>query len=179
MAKELRAEENRATAKGLTTAELAFYDAVVQNASAMELGDETLRKIAQDLVVAIRGSASLDWRDHESVQAELRIKVKTLLKRYEYPPDGHEQATELVIEQAELFTEEMLAAYARPYAAAPPSSSITSPSALSASRCSATASGMCCQSLGRGNAPGMITTATIDGYSGSSSPWSLGRSQPM
>lgn len=81
---------------------------MIQNESALELGDDTLRKIARDLVIAIRDSATLDWRDRDSVQAELRIKVRTLLKRYKYPPDGQEKATDLVIEQAELFTEEML-----------------------------------------------------------------------
>ena len=110
LAKELRGEDDRAAGKGLSPAEMAFYDAVIQNASATDLGDETLRSMAQQLVVAIRGSASLDWRDRESVKAELRIKVKTLLKRFKYPPDGQDKATELVLEQAELFTEEMLAA---------------------------------------------------------------------
>ena len=110
LAKELRGEDDRASGKGLSAPEMAFYDAVIQNESALELGDDTLKAIAQELVVAIRGSATLDWRDRESVQAELRIKVKTLLKRHKYPPDGQDKATELVIEQAELFTEDMLAA---------------------------------------------------------------------
>jgi type I restriction enzyme R subunit len=107
----LRGEPGRAADKGLCPAEMAFYDAVRENGSAIqELGDETLKTIAQQLVIAIRSSATLDWRDRESVQAELRIKVKTLLKKYKYPPDGQEQATELILEQAELFTEDMLAA---------------------------------------------------------------------
>jgi type I restriction enzyme R subunit len=84
LAKSLREEDQRAVAKGLSTTELAFYDAVIQNASAMELGDDTLKKIAQELVLAVRSSATLDWRDRDSVQAELRIKVKTLLKRHKY-----------------------------------------------------------------------------------------------
>jgi len=110
LAKGLRKEEDRPGEIGLNKAELAFYDAVIRNESAIELGDETLKAIARELVVAIRSSATLDWRDRESVQAELRLKVKTLLKRHKYPPDGQEAATELVLEQAKLFTEDLLGA---------------------------------------------------------------------
>jgi type I restriction enzyme R subunit len=110
LAKGLRGEEDRPAAEGLSKAELAFYDAVVRNGSAIELGDETLKAIARELVIAIRSSATLDWRDRESVQAELRLKVKTLLKRHKYPPDGQEAATELVLEQAKLFAEDLLGA---------------------------------------------------------------------
>jgi type I restriction enzyme R subunit len=89
---------------------MAFYDAVIKNESALELGDETLKKIARELVVAIRGSATLDWRDRQSVKSELKIKVKALLKRNRYPPDGQESAIVLVLEQATVFTEKMLGA---------------------------------------------------------------------
>jgi type I restriction enzyme R subunit len=111
MAKELRAESERHVAAGLSEAELAFYDAVIQNDSAvLQLGDETLKAIARELVESIRRSTTLDWRNRESVQAALRVRVKILLKRHDYPPDKEARATELVLEQAQLFTEEMLAA---------------------------------------------------------------------
>lgn len=110
VAKEVRAEAERPAALGLSPAEAAFYDAVVQNESAvLELGDETLKEIARELVTAIRQSATLDWRDREAVRAELRVRVKAILKRRKYPPDKQESATELVLDQAKLFTEEMLA----------------------------------------------------------------------
>jgi type I restriction enzyme R subunit len=111
VAKEVRAEAERPAALGLSPAEAAFYDAVVQNESAvLELGDDALKEIARELVGAIRQSATLDWRDREAVRAELRVRVKAILKRRKYPPDRQESATELVLEQAKLFTEEMLAA---------------------------------------------------------------------
>jgi type I restriction enzyme R subunit len=111
MAKELRAESERHVAAGLSEAELAFYDAVIQNDSAvLQLGDDVLKTIARELVESIRKSTTLDWRNRESVRAALRVRVKVLLKRHGYPPDKEARATELVLEQAQLFTEEMLAA---------------------------------------------------------------------
>ena len=111
LAEQLRDEAKRPGDLGLSETELAFYDAVIQNQSAvLELGDETLKEIARELVTAIRQSATLDWRDREAVRAELRVRVKAVLKRRKYPPDKQESATDLVLEQAKLFTEEMLAA---------------------------------------------------------------------
>ncbi len=85
------------------TAEIAFYDAVCQNDSAiLQMGDDTLRKIAKELVKAVRSSISIDWNMKDSVRAEMRAKVKRLLTRYDYPPDKEERAIDLVLEQAEL-----------------------------------------------------------------------------
>ena len=84
--------------------EKAFYDAVCQNQSAvLELGDDTLKKIAAELVESVRTNASIDWNLKESVRATMRTKVRRLLAKYKYPPDLQEQAVELVLEQAELF----------------------------------------------------------------------------
>lgn len=103
LAKELRGAEARVAELGLEPAEVAFYDAVVQNDSAiLELGDEVLRAIARDLVRTIRESASIDWNLKESVRASIRSKVRRLLAKYDYPPDKEERAVELVLEQAEL-----------------------------------------------------------------------------
>ncbi|MGH9156129.1 MAG: type I restriction enzyme endonuclease domain-containing protein [Acidimicrobiales bacterium] len=106
LAKEMREAKARAGELGLADDELAFYDAVCQNDSAvLGLGDDVLRAIAQALVKAVRESATIDWNVKESVQAGLRAKVKRLLTRYNYPPDKEERAIELVLEQAQLFAE--------------------------------------------------------------------------
>lgn len=103
LAKELRGAEARVAELGLEPAEVAFYDAVAQNDSAiLELGDEVLKAIARDLVRTIRESASIDWNLKESVRASIRSKVRRLLAKYDYPPDKEERAVELVLEQAEL-----------------------------------------------------------------------------
>ncbi len=104
LAKEMRDQAHRHEVLGLSEAEAAFYDAIVQNESAvLELGDEKLKKIAHDLVWSVRSSVTIDWRYKESVKAGLRSKVRRLLVINGYPPDLEEKAVELVLEQAELF----------------------------------------------------------------------------
>jgi type I restriction enzyme R subunit len=104
LAKQMRDSKKRGDLLGLADDEIAFYDAVVQNdAAVLELGDDTLKAIARELVKAVRSSASIDWNLKESVRAEMRAKIKRLLTRYDYPPDMEERAIELVLEQAELF----------------------------------------------------------------------------
>jgi type I restriction enzyme R subunit len=103
LAKAVRDSEGRGETLGLREDELAFYDAVCQNESAvLELGDDTLKRIARDLVAAVRESATIDWNLKETVRAAMRAKVRRLLNRYGYPPDAQEEAVRLVIEQAEL-----------------------------------------------------------------------------
>ncbi len=102
-AKELRDEPKRAEEMGLAEDELAFYDALAESKSAVEvLGDGKLRAIARDLVKSVRESATIDWNLRESVRAGIRLKIKKLLKKHGYPPDATEKATEQVLEQAEL-----------------------------------------------------------------------------
>lgn len=104
LAKQMRDAQKRHEELGLREDEVAFYDAVVQNDSAvMELGDETLKAIAQELVTSVRQSATIDWNLKESVLAAMRSKVRRILAKYDYPPDAEAKAIELVIEQAELF----------------------------------------------------------------------------
>ncbi|MCK6423610.1 MAG: type I restriction endonuclease subunit R [Burkholderiaceae bacterium] len=87
---------------GLNGDEMAFYDALATNEAAVrELGDETLKKIAVELTQKLRASVTVDWSVRETVRARLRVMVKTLLKRYKYPPDRQEEATETVLRQAE------------------------------------------------------------------------------
>lgn len=107
LAKEMRIEHERGTTLGLRDDELAFYDAVCQNDSAvMELGDEVLKKIAQELVEVVRKSATVDWDKKEQVRALLRSRIRRLLTKYRYPPDKQEAAVQLVIEQAEVLARE-------------------------------------------------------------------------
>jgi type I restriction enzyme R subunit len=101
MAKQFKAAVSRGEELGLSPDEMAFYDALAANeASVRELGDATLRKIARELTEKLRASNSVDWYVRDSVRAKLRLMVKTILKKYKYPPDGQEQATETVLEQA-------------------------------------------------------------------------------
>ena len=102
MAKQFQAAADRGEQLGLTPDEMAFYDALAANeASVRELGDETLRKIARELTERLRASNSVDWYVRESVRARLRLMVRTILKKWKYPPDGQEKATETVLMQAE------------------------------------------------------------------------------
>lgn len=104
LAKEMRDSENRHEELGLSVSEAALYDAIAQNeAAVLELGDETLKKIATELVGAVRSSVTIDWNLKESVRAAMRAKIRRLLAKYDYPPDYEDAAVDLVIEQAELF----------------------------------------------------------------------------
>lgn len=101
LARDISAEVARGTELGLTTEELAFYDALAENGSARELmAHEQLLLLAQMLVRTIHGSASIDWAKKESVRAKMRIEVRRLLARYGYPPDLQRAAVDLVIRQA-------------------------------------------------------------------------------
>ena len=91
---------------GLTEDELAFYDALETNDSAVQiLGDETLCTIASELVETVRNNVTIDWTLRESVRASLRRYVRRVLRRHGYPPDKQEQATLTVLEQAEVLSE--------------------------------------------------------------------------
>lgn len=106
IAKEMRAAQERGEKLGLTDDEVAFYDALAANESAVrELGDETLKAIAHELVAKVRDSATIDWTVRESVRAKMRVMIKRLLRKYKYPPDKQEEAVKLVIEQAEVLSE--------------------------------------------------------------------------
>jgi len=102
LGKEIRTAERRGQDLGLTEDEVAFYDALETNDSAVKvLGDETLKQIARELVKIIRANVTIDWTVRENVQAKLRAMVKRILKKYGYPPDKREKATATVLEQAE------------------------------------------------------------------------------
>ena len=106
MARKFQEAAQRGERLGLNNDELSFYDALATNESSVrELGDETLRKIAVELARSLRGSVAVDWAKRETVRARLRVMVRTLLRRYKYPPDRQEEATETVLKQAETLSE--------------------------------------------------------------------------
>jgi type I restriction enzyme R subunit len=107
LAKDLRVAKLRGEQLGLTEDEVAFYDALETNDSAVQvLGDETLKLIARELVETVRRNVTIDWTLRENVRAQLRVFVKRILRKYGYPPDKQEKATQTVLEQAEVLSEE-------------------------------------------------------------------------
>ena len=106
LAKQMRDDQKRHDDLGLSSAEVALYDAIAQNDSAvLEMGDETLKKIAVDVVWAVRNSVVIDWDQKESVRASMRSSVRRILAKYDYPPDAEDEAVNLVLEQAELYAD--------------------------------------------------------------------------
>ena len=106
LAKEMREANARGEQLGLSDDELAFYDALETNDSAVQvLGAETLRAIARELVDTVRNNVTIDWTLRENVRAKLRAMVKRILRKHGYPPDKQEKATVTVLEQAEVVFE--------------------------------------------------------------------------
>jgi len=107
LAKQMREANARGEALGLTEDELAFYDALEANDSAVKvLGDDTLRTIARELVATVRANVTIDWTLRENVRAQLRVLVKRILRKHGYPPDKQEKATQTVLEQADLLSQD-------------------------------------------------------------------------
>lgn len=110
LAKDMRQAHERGEKLGLSDEELAFYDALETNDSAVQvLGDETLKKIALELLDTVRKNTTIDWTVKESVRAKLRVMVKRILRKYGYPPDKQDQATQTVLQQAELLSKDWVA----------------------------------------------------------------------
>jgi type I restriction enzyme R subunit len=107
LACDMREASARGDKLGLTEEELAFYDALETNDSAVKvLGEPTLRQIAQELVRTVRANVTIDWTLRENVRAQLRVLVKRILRKHGYPPDKQEKATQTVLEQAALLSAE-------------------------------------------------------------------------
>jgi type I restriction enzyme R subunit len=107
LAKAMREAGRRGEELGLSDDEVAFYDALETNDSAVKvLGDETLRAIARELVETVRRNVTIDWMLRENVRAQLRVLVKRILRKHGYPPDKQEKATQTVLEQAEVLSQE-------------------------------------------------------------------------
>ena len=104
LAKEMREADARGEELGLREDELAFYEALETNDSAVKvLGDETLKEIARELVKKVRDNVTIDWTIRSDIRAGLRVMVSRTLKVYGYPPDKQKKATDTVMEQAEGF----------------------------------------------------------------------------
>ena len=102
IAKDVRAAGQRGEQLGLTEDEVAFYDALEVNDSAVKvLGEPTLVHIARELIATVKKNVTIDWTVRENVRAQLRVLVKRILRKYGYPPDKQERATQTVLEQAE------------------------------------------------------------------------------
>jgi len=107
LAKEMREANKRGEELKLTEDEIAFYDALEVNDSAVKvLGDDTLKGIARELVETVRNNVTIDWTAKENVRAKLRVMVRRILRRHGYPPDKEEKATQTVLEQAELIAKD-------------------------------------------------------------------------
>jgi type I restriction enzyme, R subunit len=102
MAKSFQEDMMREAELGLNPDEIAFYDALANNESAVrELGDEILKKIAVEITDKLRKSTTVDWQVRDSVRAKLKILVRRTLQRWKYPPDKAVEAIELILKQAE------------------------------------------------------------------------------
>ena len=111
LARDMREANARGEQLGLSDDELAFYDALETNDSAVQvLGDETLRDIARELVGTVQRNVTIDWTMRENVRANLRRLVRRILRKHGYPPDKQEKATLTVLEQAEVLSEGWAAA---------------------------------------------------------------------
>lgn len=105
LARDIRAARQRGEEAGLTDEEIAFYDALAENESAVQLmgdeGDDKLRVIAHELLKGLRENVSVDWAHRESARARMRVLVKRILRKYGYPPDLQDKAVQTVLQQAE------------------------------------------------------------------------------
>jgi type I restriction enzyme R subunit len=107
LAKDLKEADKRGDNLNLDFRELAFYDALEVNDSAVKvLGDEILKTIARELVESVKNSVTIDWEKKESVQAKMRVIIKRILKKYGYPPEKQEQAVKTILEQAKIIANE-------------------------------------------------------------------------
>jgi len=107
MAKDFAEASKHGEELGLSFDELAFYDALAENESAMrEMGDEILKNIAIELTKKLRNSVSVDWQKRESVRAKMRNMIRIILRRYKYPPNQQLEAIKMVMKQAEVLSDE-------------------------------------------------------------------------
>ncbi|WP_175751569.1 type I restriction endonuclease subunit R [Burkholderia anthina] len=105
LAKDIRAARQRGEETGLSEEEIAFYDALAENESAVEvMGDDKLRVIAHELLVSLKGNVSVDWAHRDSARARMRVLVKRILRKYGYPPDLQDSAVQMVLQQAEVLS---------------------------------------------------------------------------
>jgi type I restriction enzyme R subunit len=108
LANEIKLADQRGNKLNLDFRELAFYDALEVNDSAVKvLGDDILKTIARELVISVQNSKTIDWDKKESVQAKMRVMIKRILKKYGYPPDKQEKAVRTILEQAKMIADNL------------------------------------------------------------------------
>ena len=102
LAKDIRAARQRGEESGLSDEEIAFYDALAENESAVQMmGNDKLKLIAHELLMSLRENVSVDWAHRDSARARMRVLVKRILRKYGYPPDLQDTAVQTVLQQAE------------------------------------------------------------------------------
>jgi type I restriction enzyme R subunit len=110
LAKEIRQSRERGKEDDLSPDEVAFYDALAENRSAVDvLGNASLKVIAHELLVSLKSNVTVDWAHRESARARLRVLVKGILRKYGYPPDFQDAAVQTVLQQAEAFSANWIA----------------------------------------------------------------------
>ncbi|MEG6550333.1 type I restriction endonuclease subunit R [Desulfocurvibacter africanus] len=110
LAKEIREARNRGEEEGLSEDEIAFYDALAENRSAVDvMGNDSLKVIAHELLTNLKGSVTVDWAHRESARARMRVLVKRILRKYGYPPDLQDAAVQVVLRQAEALSAKWVA----------------------------------------------------------------------
>ena len=108
MAKEFEQHLSRGETLGLNSTELAFYDALIQNQSAVEkMEDATLTALAKEITAQLRKSVTIDWQHKEAVRAKMRVLIRRALLKYKYPPDLATDAIEFVLKQAEVVADNL------------------------------------------------------------------------
>lgn len=108
LAKDMKAARARGEEQGLSPEEIAFYDALAENETAVQaMGSETLRLIAHELLEQLRQNVTVDWHHRESARARMRVLVKRILKKFRYPPDLSDEAVQTVLAQAEILLREV------------------------------------------------------------------------
>ncbi len=110
LAVDIRKAREQGEESGLTEDEIAFYDALAENKSAVQvMGNDSLKVIAHKLLISLKANVSVDWAHRESARARLRVLVKRILRRYGYPPDLQDSAVQTVLQQAEALCGEWVA----------------------------------------------------------------------
>ncbi|MDI3256096.1 MAG: DUF3387 domain-containing protein, partial [Bacillota bacterium] len=105
LARDIRAARQRGEEQGLSDEEIAFYDALAENESAVQvMGDDKLRVIAHELLMSLKENVTVDWAHRESARARMRVLVKRILRKYGYPPDLQDVAVQTVLQQAEVLS---------------------------------------------------------------------------
>ena len=107
MAEEIKKAEEKGSELGLTPEEKAFYDALSTPEGVKQAyTDEEFVALTKELTEQLRANRTIDWNRKESSRAKMRVLVKRLLKKYKYPPEGQEQALEIVMAQCNKWADE-------------------------------------------------------------------------